>query len=330
MIEDSWIYRYRSMSPLSLKELIYDEIYFSYPDELNDPLDLGAELIIKEGAPYVYDFFISGALKGTNLPRPKDISKEQADFIRKVSNEYSKSPNNIFVFFTEENKEWLRNHYRYFELSEHKFEQFHKYLLNSLSNIFPSRLNSVSFSKDCNNPLLWSLYGEQHKGFCIIFSPTENKLKLKNSMNSDFREFEYYKVNYDKNIDVDLSLMFNNKKEFDYDDLYNRFFPELARKALLTKNSNWYKENEVRMHGKLEVSFSHQEKYTNRLTSIERTYNFERKQLAGVVLGYGMSQSERNEIVKIFESKKQSVKIFEAIPQGNEIDIQIFKTLWYQ
>lgn len=32
-------YRYRPMSSLTIKELIYDELYFSYPGELNDPLD---------------------------------------------------------------------------------------------------------------------------------------------------------------------------------------------------------------------------------------------------------------------------------------------------
>lgn len=32
-------YRYRPMSALSIKELIYDELYFSYPSELNHPLD---------------------------------------------------------------------------------------------------------------------------------------------------------------------------------------------------------------------------------------------------------------------------------------------------
>ncbi|WP_330983026.1 MULTISPECIES: hypothetical protein [Enterobacterales] len=32
-------YRFRPMSTLSVKELLYDELYFSYPRELNDPLD---------------------------------------------------------------------------------------------------------------------------------------------------------------------------------------------------------------------------------------------------------------------------------------------------
>lgn len=77
----------------------------------------------------------------------------------------------------------------------------------------------------------------------MIFSPSANKLKIRDIIDNEYKELEFHEVNYSSDINVDLSLMFNEKKEFDWDALYNTFFPELIKKALLTKNSKWYKES---------------------------------------------------------------------------------------
>ncbi len=78
------------MSALSLKELMYDEIFYSYPDELNDPLDLGAELLISSGSSFVYSYFILEALRLSNRPRSENITTCEKSFASKLALGYSK------------------------------------------------------------------------------------------------------------------------------------------------------------------------------------------------------------------------------------------------
>lgn len=321
VIDEDWVFRYRSMSSLSLKELMYNEIYFSYPDELNDPLDLEAELIVPAGCDFVIEYFISGALKSINFPRPKEISDLQLKFSKSIAKICASRTFNIGEFLTQHSKEWLEAEYRKAELEPFKFEGFYSSLINSLSNLFPSNLQSASFSESCLNPLLWSVYADKHSGFSLIFDPNEKQLRLSKYMDTEKKEFLLEPVDYSSDISVDLSLMFNESKEFDYKCLSTLYFPSLSKKALLTKNSNWHKENELRIHLGVNASFSHRESDVERMTPVEKTYNYDVAQLVGVIYGYKMQPKDREEIKKIFEVKKQNCYLFEAIPQGNDMAI---------
>ncbi len=53
------------------------------------------------------------------------------------------------------------------------------------------------------------------------------------------------------------------------------------------------------------------------------SFYFDPAQLMGVIFGYKMQDEKRREIIDIFEAKKKSVKLYEAIPVGNEIQVQI-------
>ena len=328
-IDENWIFRYRSNSALSLKELMYNEIYFAYSHELNDPLDLGAEIMVNKGSYFVYEFFIEAAFKSINIPRSNDLPPKTIEIIKRISKEYSKTTRNIKEFFIEEHKYWLNDLLKKFSFEIQQFDRFFQNLLNAFLNILPNQLLSVSFSEDYQNPLLWSIYADKHQGFCAIFSPTDKKLKIQNSRRSDFKEYEYKEVNYSSDIIVDLSLMFNNENEFDYQNLFDSYFPKLQEKALFTKNSNWLKEKELRIHKNFNMSFSHLAEKPKKLTAIERTCYFDPIQLVGVIFGYKMKEEAKNEIVKIFESKKQSVKFFQALPIGNDIQIYFIKQNYY-
>lgn len=322
-LDDNWLYRYRGASALSLKEIIYNEIYFAYPDELNDPLDLGAELIINKDENFVYEFFLSDAFQSIHIPRNEKLPENTKKVINEISRQYSKKTRNIKELFLRSHKTWLKEQLHSHDLKVDQFDRLYNNLINIISNLLPSRLSSVSFSKNCKNPLLWSVYAEKHSGFCMIFSPSKDMLKIKESNNEDYKEFKIHKVNYSSDIDVDLSLMFNKEKEFDWDALDDKLFPELIKKALLTKNTNWYKESEFRIFKNISMCFSHLPKYLERKTSFERTCYFAPSQLVGVIFGYKMAVEKRNEIIKIFENKKQSSKIFEAFPAGNEIEVEL-------
>ncbi len=77
------------------------------------------------------------------------------------------------------------------------------------------------------------------------------------------------------------------------------------------------------------VSFSCEQPEFNRITSIEKIYHYDESQLAGVVFGCGMREQDRDEVLKILEAKRQSVRVFQAIALGNEVDITPFKSYWY-
>lgn len=298
---------------------MYEELYFSYPDELNDPLDLGAELIVTSGADFVFEYFISAAIKATNIPRSDKLSRKEIEFSKKVAIKYSANTLNIDVLFTPENKDWLKNEYHKADLDPYNYDYFYTCLLNILSNLFPDNLQSVSFSSDHLNPLLWSIYGDKHAGFCMIFSPENNEIRLKKYMESEYKNFSVQSVKYGSDVSVDLSLMFNDEKEFDYDSLFYQYFPALSEKALLTKNSNWFKESELRVHLGVNTSFSHREKAAAKMTPVEKTYNYDVAQLVGIIFGFKMPPEDRAKVQKIFELKKQDHHFFEAIPQGNEM-----------
>ena len=324
-INEKWIYRYRTSSALSIKELLYNEIYFAYPDELNDPLDLGAELYFKEGADFIYKFLLIGAFQSINIPRNKKLPIEVEKAIYEVSIQYSRVQRNIKELFTDEHKFWLEEQLKKQNIQVNHFAKLYHNFLNIISNILPSKLLSVSFSKDYDNPLLWSTYAEKHTGYCMIFSPSKNKLKIRDMQNARFKKYELNEVNYSNDINVDLTLMFNESKEFDWDALYNSFFPELIKKALLTKNSNWYKESELRIHRGISISFSHLSQEQERLTSIDRTYYFSPSQLVGIIFGFKMKNDTKKDIIKTFDRKKQSVKIFQAFPEGNKIKAELIE-----
>lgn len=309
---------------------MYNEVYFSYPEELNDPLDLGAELVISKGSYFVYEYFLLAALNSVVYPRGKTPTKKLNDIAKNISAEYSKKTRNIKELFLSNHKSWLQEQLGKNNFAYPDFDHLYNNLLNIISNLFPNQLLSVSFSKGYKNPLLWSLYADAHCGYCMIFSPSKNSINIRDSVTDKFNEYTFDKVHYGSDIDVDLSLMFNDKNEFEWKSLYDNFFPELIKKALLTKNSNWLKENELRIHKGIGITFSPLPSEERQLTPFERTCYYDPSQLIGVILGYKMKSDKRNEIIKIFSEKKQSSKIFEAIPFGNNISVQLIESMFFK
>ena len=102
---------------------------------------------------------------------------------------------------------------------------------------------------------------------------------------------------------------------------------DLNKKALLTKSPEWLKEKEIRIFGSPTVTFSHLSKKNERETSFERTVYYDPHQLAGIILGIGLSESEKNEIQKIYKSKSGSLRIYQAYPIGNKINVKIIEAV---
>lgn len=313
----NWIYRYRSYSPLSLKELMYNELFFSYSDELNDPLDLKANLYLKKKDKYILEYFILAALKSLNFQKNTEPHKSYA---KTVSNCILTSDLSIDDLVDDIHLDIIRNLY-YKLINDNDCTRFINHLVNILNNIKPYNLKSISFSSNATNPLLWSIYANKHKGFCLVFNPADKMIRLKRSGESNYRDYKCNTLNYSSDININLSLMFNKNKEIDSVLLNEKYFQELNKKALLTKSPEWLKEKEIRIFGDSSITFSHLSNNTERETSFERTVYYDPKQLAGIILGIGLSESEKSEIRKIYESKSGRLRIFQACSVGNKISI---------
>ncbi len=324
-MEEHWIYRFRPYTPLTLKELIYHEIYFSNKDELNDPLDLEYNFLIKKGDIYIHEYFLRAAFKSPAMNSLcKNLLVEKSNFISYVSKIFSKHDVIFDDLLFELDKDSIKKKYIEHHLSENTFQMFYNSYINILYNLSPKNLKTISFSRDYNNPLLWTHYANAHKGFCLIFSPNKNTLRLKNIFNNSYDSYSLENVEYDKNINIDVSIMFNeNKKDISYENVNKYLLPKIQKKAILTKHPSHSKEEEIRVHGNYSYSFSALQNDEIIESSVERIYYYDPSQLTGIILGYKLNESQINEINKILEFKKslKQFKIFQALKNNNSISI---------
>ena len=160
-------YRYRSGSEMSLKELIYDEMFFSSTEECNDPYEgkLFAEFPKDEEC-------------WANLIRvvTGHISNESTEFLRQriVSffldrapisvDEVLKLDENAFLAIAQSIPERILLSLILFRLKEY------------IMCYIPSEKYFVCFSKSPENYLMWSHYANNHKGYCLVFRTMDGKI----------------------------------------------------------------------------------------------------------------------------------------------------------
>ena len=91
------------------------------------------------------------------------------------------------------------------------------------------RWGLVCFSKTWRNPVLWSHYGDKHKGFCLGFDVPDEKI---------------IQINYTKNrLDLDILRLYENGK-LDESHMLRLF---------KTKFYDWRYEREVRVYSRLDL-----------------------------------------------------------------------------
>ncbi|MBA4242279.1 MAG: hypothetical protein C0448_16280 [Sphingobacteriaceae bacterium] len=308
-LDKNWIYRYREYNPLTLKELIYQEIYFSTKEELNDPFDYAHNLVIPKNSDFIHEYFIQSAIEqfGIKANIQKKIRKE---IVNTIANDDIYT--DLIELSLDEN--YLEEILQRNDISNTKkiissiYETYH--------NLKPKNLRSISFSKSCENPVLWTHYAKAHTGFCMIFKPTNKHLFLKKIYENKFEKYKCEFVKYNLDINVDLSLMFNKNKKFDWRNFYRDYYPQLNRKALLTKHPSHSKESEVRITSNYNIAtFGSSPSEEKQLPKHEQIYYFDPKQFVGVVLGHKMKDEHKYEITSIISKSKaiKNYKIFEIL-----------------
>ena len=301
-------YRYRSGSELSVKELIYDELYFASREECNDPYE-GKTFATFSADKDLWNNLINEALKAYNI-KPLESLKERIVqyFLSKVPmpiENVLRIPKNEFV-----------------DIGARTYEQrLLPSMLEAIQNYVmwysPEERYFASFSKTNDNFLLWSYYANNHKGFCLIYRAIDGKLK----QNPNWKRkqtatlplprltfvvpdaFEIQDVEY-----VSTPKSSDGFMCFPASVAGDKHTPEEVEMAqaeraknYLQKHSVWDYEQEARVVLSSGVQWLAGRKLT--LPAHQRLFHIDSTQLVGIILGSQMPDVQRQRIREIITEK---------------------------
>lgn len=190
----------------------------------------------------------------------KYIESKHQDKLSEISKNDVKKISNNFKKRFENPEEVQRNH------ENHFFKQ-----TNDCYGI-------LSLSKKWNSLLMWSHYGNNHKGFCIGFN--ENKMRESRLFGAGFE------VNY--------STKFPERNPLKKIEPIQDSILQLGHKSI-----EWKYEEEFRLINlKLEG-----------LTANDRIINYPDEFISEVILGVEISENDKTEILKICDQKE--IKVFQ-------------------
>ena len=244
------LYKYRDWSDKYHKNILTEnEIFMASPGSFNDPFDCRI--------PENYHLLntqekIDQFMEHIESNHQDKLSKISKSDIEKISNNFKKRFKNL-----EEVQQDYENHF---------FKQ-----TNDCYGV-------LSLSKKWNSLLMWSHYGNNHKGFCIGFN--ENKMRKSSQFGAGFE------VNY--------SNKFPKRNPLKKLEPIHDSFLQLGHKAI-----EWKYEEEFRLINlKLEGH-----------TKKDRTIKYPDEFISEVILGIEIPENDKAEILKICNLKK--IKVFQ-------------------
>lgn len=309
---DMFYYRYRSGSELAIKELIYDELYFASKDECNDPYE-GKIFAKLDADEELWCGIISEALShNSSEVLSYLVSRIVAFFVHKSPIYIDEV---LDVLATD--LECLGENDMEKRILKNVSTDISKYILLHL----PPEQYFASFSRSCDNYLLWSHYANNHKGFCLIFRTENGKLKQNKASRKEYvplsvkdysipdllqvyvpQEFEFRNVQYTNTPESVNGAEFFPRGERIYGgDEENKVLMEKYIYTYLQKHSVWDYEEETRVV--LSTGFP---LITGRkviIPSYHRLFHYDSTQLVGIVLGANMPMEMRRRIKDIICEK---------------------------
>ncbi len=307
-------YRYRPFSELSLKELMYDELFFASAEECNDPHECWDFLVFSAD----YDKWhrlLELAWRGVDEVTKKPYFDIFCDYLRK------KSPITVCEILSKNFFEPLQDSGLYTSFSAYKLEAI---LIDYLNVYLNGKKYFVSFSRNANNYLMWSHYANKHNGYCLIFKSIDNSLyQAKDRMRTsiDIKDANCNKVHISENIgpkfkfcdiiygestsSIDPFCYFpeyvckccieNNEERID-------FFNKLERHHL-EKGACWEYEQESRLLLPSPNSCSWLTGCQYEYTKHQRLFHYDSSQLVGVIFGSRLGKNDKKRIKEIIDEK---------------------------
>lgn len=308
-------YRYRPFSELSLKELMYDELFFASAEECNDPhecwdflvfsadydkwhrlLELAWKNVDEKVKIPFYDIVCDFLVKKSSVTVCEILSRDF--FLPLLENDIFRSPVGYRLLIG---------------------------LVDYLNTYLGEKRYFVSFSKKPDNYLMWSHYANQHNGFCLIFKSLNGFLyQAKKRM----RE----KINIERNFCDKVHISEHIGPKFKFRDvIYGEtsalidpflYFPQYVSECKITNEQERldFCEKLERHHLEKGVCWEYEQESRLLLpnpmswitggkieyTKYQRLFYYDFSQLVGVIFGSRMGQENRNRIKEIIDEKIDS------------------------
>jgi hypothetical protein len=168
------LYKYKNFDQQTLELLIADRLYFADPTTFNDPLDTrpsvnsdmntaDLESVLRRLVEQRIHAEMSAAARSIRYKGPKTV-----DHIRRLSEQHAERLIREIAYDATNTE---------FELDESHTYLLTHYLEDELLKRYDKGIVSLSEVVTC--PLMWSHYGDQHKGICIGYSvPAARTIEL--------------------------------------------------------------------------------------------------------------------------------------------------------
>jgi len=317
------IYRFRGYSLKSINELLYGELFFASPDELNDPYDARVSYLFKADTGK-YNRLLEEVIKSLPLINAPVSLLNCAKYLSKTDLTYEELIEAI------SNGEFKILVHTSFAESENPeaiglTEIFIRQLINGIHQRAGRNIYLTCFSKSYKEPIMWSHYADNHNGYCLIFKPYDNQI-LQNPVGKAYNRRD---ININEKFTGSHAIKYgiqpvkytkklkhlNGFSNFNA-HIYGRGASKVNAKKIWSeymkvptiKHDKWKYEEELRI-----IDYTHwSPEYFNangpmKRLIVERIFYYDRTQLSGICFGSKMSAGNKQEIIGIIRSMRESL-----------------------
>lgn len=263
------LYKHRAFSNRALEMLVADQLYFADPSTFNDPLDTKPSLKTDIGADQLAQILSQLVVARTRA--------EMTAAARSISYRGPRTVDHIEKHSLRRAQELIED-IRYnatdpeYEIDDPERYLFGQYVEAELLRRYDRGVLSLGTRADC--PLMWSHYGDQHKGICIGYSVPKDM------------EQQVHKVRYGGSREIKASLVAEMLKGS------AEARQQVDEAVLFRKAHAWNYEKEWRLIG-------------------SRGSHGSELDLKEIVFGMRCEASVKYAIVKALEDRAEKVRFYE-------------------
>lgn len=277
----SKLYKYRPFSNQVLDQLVFDQLFFSDPRKFNDPLDTKPALSCD-----LQEEDLENILRRLVEQRSCDEMREATKKIKHIGSWTIKNEGDYSQKYAMRIIKEIR--YNATNPDYENTENPNKFLLGrEIEEELLGRYNKgiVCLAESPRCPLMWSHYGDQHKGLCIGYSIPEDAKSMPHKIDYDASD-RFIKAS-------DVEAMLNGD---------NDALQRVDQAVLLRKANSWKYEKEWRLMGSCGVQDSPLE-------------------LEEVIFGMRCPSSVRYVVVKALANRCRPVKFFDMREEYGKFEL---------
>lgn len=263
------LYKYRAFNKFAIESIKSGTIWLSNPDSFNDPFDCSIDVIDNLNPVKLRELFkLFGKMGGVSKKYVKDVIDKST--------------------------------------SHGKLTKYGESLVAGLLEHLPQTFRDTGVFCLCEIPndiLMWSHYGDQHKGFCVGYNRTENNILGKDFVDSivERHQLSGFEISEPRTKPVIYSISY---PEINFSEIFESGVG--LDKLWLTKSIHWSYEKEWRI-----VIPS----WANKAIPMDA-------EITSIVFGLRMPKEHRNEIIDIL-GRNSSINFFQAVKDRDRYALNI-------